>query len=357
MTTSNKSRFIINVAFIAVILALAFFCIKYLLVWLLPFLIAFLIAMLLQRPINWILLHTKLHRKTIAPIVTFLIVALVMFLLGLLIVKAVTELAAFFMTLPNWFSQSAPSLMDAINNRFEGIIASLPGQWESQIRLITADAVEYIQGQLASLSTIVVKWVAGVATSVPSVLVAFIVTLVSTFFISADFNKVKYFIKKQIPDRYNDMAGDAFKTFGATLKRMVQSYLLIMLITFVELSIGLTVLRIDYSIIVAALISLVDLLPVLGTGTILIPWGIASLIVGDLWLGVGILLIYVILTIVRNIVEPRIVGNRIGLHPLVTLIFMYLGLRVMGIIGMFLFPMMFILVKNAQETGVVKLWK
>ena len=313
--------------------------------------------MLLQRPINWILLHTKLHRKTIAPIVTFLIVALFMFLLGLIIEKSVTELAAFMTTLPNWFSNSAPSVIDAINNRFEGIMATLPHQWETQMRLITSDALTFIQSKLGSLSTSVVKWVASVAASLPSTLVAFIVTLVSTFFITAEYNKIKFFIKKQIPERYNEMAGDAFQTFGRTVKRLIQSYLLIMSITFVELAIGLTLLRIDYSIIVAALIALIDLLPVLGTGTILIPWGIGSLIVGDLWLGFGILLIYVIITIVRNILEPRIVGNRIGLHPLVTLLFMYLGLRVFGVVGMFLFPMLIIVLKNAQDTGVIHLWK
>lgn len=174
---------------------------------------------------------------------------------------------------------------------------------------------------------------------------------------SVEFDNLKHFFKLQIPQKYRIQVTNTWDTFGKTLLQMLRSYLLIMFITFVELSIGLVLLKVDYAILLAAIISLVDILPVIGTGTILIPWGLISLIMGQTGFGIAILVLYVVITVIRNILEPRIIGKRIGLHPLVTLIFMYLGLHVMGIVGMFVFPLAVILLKDLQSAGKIHLWQ
>ena len=138
---------------------------------------------------------------------------------------------------------------------------------------------------------------------------------------------------------------------------MLKGYLTIMFITFIELAIGLTVLRVNNSVLLAVLISLIDILPVLGTGTVLIPWSLISLIMGDTFLGIGLIILYMIILIVRNIIEPKFIGKRIGLKPLVTLISMYLGLQLAGVVGMFIFPLAMAFLKNLHDTGVVKIWE
>ena len=110
-------------------------------------------------------------------------------------------------------------------------------------------------------------------------------------------------------------------------------------LTFIELFIGLSIIGISNSGMWAAIISVLDILPVLGVGTVLIPWGISALITGKLLLGFGILLIYLVITVVRNIVEPRLVGTNLGLHPLATLMAMICGVRLFGAIGMFGLPL------------------
>ena len=110
-------------------------------------------------------------------------------------------------------------------------------------------------------------------------------------------------------------------------------------ITFIELALGFAFLGIPHGIFLAALIAVVDILPVLGTGTVLVPWGFITLFLGDYGLGIGILLLYLVITIVRNTIEPKLVGKQIGLHPVVTFAGMLLGLKYFGFLGMFGIPL------------------
>lgn len=145
--------------------------------------------------------------------------------------------------------------------------------------------------------------------------------------------------------------------FQGTIANMLKGYISIMFITFVELSVGLTVLQAPNSILLAALIAVVDILPVLGTGTVLIPWSLISLITGDTFLGIGLIILYVVILIVRNIIEPKFIGKRIGLKPLVTLVSMYLGMKLAGVAGMFIFPLVVAFLKNLHDAGIINTWK
>ena len=103
--------------------------------------------------------------------------------------------------------------------------------------------------------------------------------------------------------------------------------------------------------------AIVDILPVLGTGTVLIPWGLISCFLGTVGQGVGILILYLIITAVRQFLEPKIIGQQVGLHPIVTLICIFAGGKVMGIWGIFLFPVMATVLKKMNDEGSIHLWK
>ena len=119
--------------------------------------------------------------------------------------------------------------------------------------------------------------------------------------------------------------------------------MLIFLLTFCELLVGFLVLKIDYAFVLALVIAFVDFLPVLGTGAILLPWGIILILMNNISMGVGILTLFAVTTVVRQIAEPKIVGDSLGVHPLVTLAAIYLGYRVLGIWGMILAPLVALL--------------
>ena len=132
---------------------------------------------------------------------------------------------------------------------------------------------------------------------------------------------------------------------------------MIITITFIELSIGLSIVRVENAITIALLIACVDILPVLGTGGIVIPWIFIELFKGNIPLAIGLTIIYVTITVVRNIIEPKIVGQQVGLHPIIMLVCIFIGARLFGFLGIFALPIMVIILKNLNDTGKIKILK
>ncbi len=357
MDIGQKKTFIINVVFIAVLVILGYLAIKYLLAWLMPFVIAFLAATILQKPISWISRKIRVKKSIVAVLITLLTVLVFMTLIWLLAYNGINSIVDFFKTLPVWFQEKAPSVVRALEDQLQGLLEGLPPEWEGQINTGLNNVLHTIEGSLTSISGKAVRWVAGMATKLPGMLMSTIISIVALFFISVGYDSIKDSFKHHIPIKYRKLVSNVWNTSGRTFVKMMQGYLLILLITFVELAIGFSLLWVDYSILIAAVTSLVDVLPVLGTGTVLIPWALISILLGEIPKGIGLLVLYAIITVVRNIIEPRIIGARIGLHPLVTLIAMYLGLHLFGVVGMLLLPLIVILLKGIHSSGALEAWK
>lgn len=172
-----------------------------------------------------------------------------------------------------------------------------------------------------------------------------------------DFDAFSSFLLRQFPPKGWEILVTVKQYFVNTLFVVIRSYALIMTITFVELSIGLTIIGIPNSVLIALCIAVFDILPVLGTGGIMIPWTIIAFIQGDIQRAIGLLIIYVVVTIIRNILEPKIVGSQLGLYPVVTLMSMYVGTCLLGVVGLFGFPITLSLIKNLNDKGVIKIFK
>ncbi|MDZ5016645.1 AI-2E family transporter, partial [Clostridium perfringens] len=142
-----------------------------------------------------------------------------------------------------------------------------------------------------------------------------------------------------------------------TLFKLIKAYAIIISITFIELSIGLSILKVESAITIAALIALVDILPVLGTGGVVIPWVIIEAVKGNFGLAIGLAILYVTITVIRNILEPKIVGQQVGLHPLVMLVCMFMGARIFGFLGLFILPFIVIILKNLNDSGKIHIFK
>lgn len=198
----------------------------------------------------------------------------------------------------------------------------------------------HISSSLASFAT---SFIGGM----PSFIFGVITTLIALFYICADKGSAKREISLLIGERAL-AAAEKFKVkvlFAAG--KYVKSYMLIMLVTFSELLLGFVALRVEYALVLAFIIALVDLLPVLGAGTVLVPWSIFSFVLSDVRRGVGLLVLWLIMYVVRQFIEPRIIGSAMGINPLVSLFFVYAGFVLFGVLGIFLFPIMVYLVKAA----------
>lgn len=357
MSYEKKSKFLLNTAFVVVILLLIYICIKYLIGLLLPFIIALIIAFLLQPVIVALVNKTKVSRKIVAPIITAIFMAVVMTFIVFLIYRLISELGSFVGMLPGWYEEIAPVVSQKIESALGSIIRALPDELGNSLIDIASNFSNYLQTQLLELSKSALAWVANTMAKLPTLLLTILIIVIATFFTAGKTDKMKAMIKRQIPEKYQSVSGQMYRTFGSTVWKMLKSYVLIFIITFIELTVGLFIIGIDYFWIIALLTAIVDILPVVGTGTILIPWGILEIILGDTAVGIGILVLYIIITVIRNIIEPKLVSKQIGLPPILTLLGMYVGLKLFGILGLFLIPLLMILIKTANDIGAIHIWK
>ena len=205
-----------------------------------------------------------------------------------------------------------------------------------------------------ALST-VTKWIPSALLSIfkklPSVLIFLLIAVISCFYFAADIDRINKKAVLLLPVPLRARIPSIKRQFLDKSSRYLRAYVILLLLTFGELFVGLSILRTPYPLLLAIFISILDILPILGVGTILIPWAAVELLfTKDYYTGVGLLIIYVIITVVRQVTEPRIVGGSLGLHPLLTLISMYVGLKLFGFLGALLAPMAIIVLRSLKSS-------
>ena len=357
MNIETQKRFLIRIGFWAVVILLVILCLKYVLPFLLPFVVAFLIAAFLNKPI--MLLAEKLNGKRVVPAILmtllFYVAAAALFsLLGLRVFMFVWETVR---ALPQLYRNTLEPALETMFSSLEVYLDELDPAVVTALMDNMNSALGSLGSFVTNASVRIISYISGVAAAVPGSFLNVIITIIVTFFLAIDYPKVTGFILRQLPEKADFYIGEVRDYVGGTLLKCLASYALILCITFLEISVGLTVLRVPNAILIALCIAVFDILPVLGTGGIMIPWGIISLIMGKWVLGLGLLALYLIITVIRNIIEPKIVGHQVGLHPVVTLLSMLAGLQLFGIIGLFGFPITLSLLKNLNDRGVIHILK
>jgi sporulation integral membrane protein YtvI len=353
LTVENKRDFIINTTYIAIIAVLAYLVFKYLTVLLLPFVIGFVFALVLQRPVTYLSEKTKIPRGIWSLVLVIGVIGLiigVLFLLSYLLYDQLLDLTTSLVA-------NLPALQQRLSKilvHFSGWLDNLPPSVEQAVlsspSQIAEIAITFLSNFLTSAAT-------GVIINVPSLLLTTVISVAACCFITIDYYKITNFILCQFTLRTQKVLLKSKRVFTKSIVKMLRGYSIVLLVTFVELFIGFLVLGIDYAAVLALLIAVVDILPVLGTGVVLIPWAVVDFIIGKPLAGVGLLVLYIIITLIRNMVEPKIIGQQVGLPPVVTLIAMYVGLKLFGFAGLWGVPVIMIVLVNLQESGMLRIWK
>lgn len=357
MTYDDKRKFIVNIVYIITLFAVAYFVFKYAILWVLPFLIGFLIASLLKPITEFITRITHIKRNGVSIFVIgvfyFVIVITIWFLTALLW----NEISGLIKIMPGLYFNKIEPLLLTVNDWIVERVQTLSPQFADTLSNMVVSGLQYLASIMKNLSIYLVSAITNIISNLPLYLISVIFTIVCSFFISVDYKNITSFIKRQLPDRFNSNLVEAKRFLSGTLLKMIKAYAIILSITFIEMIIGMSVLKVKYGLPVAAIVAVLDILPLIGTGGILIPWAIIGLVSKDYRMGLGILIIYAVITIVRNTIEPRIVGHQIGLNPVVTITAMYAGLRIFGFIGFICAPMISILIKHLNDTGRIHIYK
>lgn len=372
---------IINIVYLAMILGLGYLFVRYCFWIFFPFLLAFLLAVIVQKPANFLVRKTKIKKgitSTILILLLFLIAGGIISLLGMKLVDVIkdtidfitaklTDLPSLIDDIKYWVINTASILPDKIEAKF---VASV-GSWFDAIRdksvteiaAIIADSASGDEGFSLSSITTPLSGLWSTAKRIPSVFVAIIICILSSCFMAADYDWIANFIKNQLSPEHKRKLSISKRVVFQSLGKLFRSYALIICITGTEIFIGLNILSLiglyngGNIIVISVIVALLDILPVLGTGTFMIPWAIYSLITGKIGLAIGLFIVYAIIYVVRQVIEPKIVGGTVGLPPFVTLMGMYVGSQLFGFIGIFLVPIMIIIVKLLNDEGVIHLWK
>ena len=404
----KKRKTIINVIYFAMLAVLAFFIVRYALGVCFPFVFAFLVAVILQRPKNFLVRKTFLKNGPASVICVFLLLIILCALVALIGVRAIAKVQEFINYIVAQFKDSE-SIVNNIQAWLMTVIAKLPEflrktlsesvtelfgklrEYVGQDTQALADAVassglaagdtaaaaaeaantaSAAGGMSGLLSKFQISWITtplssliSTAKQIPSILISVVITLVACCFMTTDYDKVMYFFRCQFPEHRREDVDRAKTLLKTSLGKMGKAYALIMLVTFVEVSAGLTVLRLigvfesSYIVMIAIATAIIDIVPVLGTGTVLIPWALYSIITGNFGMGIGLVIMYIIITVIRQVIEPKLVAGQLGLSPIVTIAALYLGLKLFGVLGMFVTPLIIIMLKLLNDEGIIHLWK
>lgn len=352
----KKRAFLINIGYYGFFVAVLALAGRYLLPVLMPFLVAFILAFLLQAPGAAIERSTGLPKRRICVLLLILFYILVFGAVFFGGGKVFSVVRSLVISIPGIYRRD---ILPLLNYVMEGISASLSRAdpfISLQIENSLEQVVQNIGQMVSALSVDILQIVSEYITRIPSTLIRVVITVVTSFYMCADFDRIKDMFFSLLPERGRQFCLDVKKYGINMIKAYIKSYSLLLSMTFVELALGFQILGIPHPMIVALLIAVFDILPVLGTGGILIPWALILAVIGNYSLALGILILYIIVTAVRNTVEPRIVGKQIGVHPLLTLMAMFTGVSLAGLPGLILLPMAVMILVNMEKNGAIHLF-
>ena len=320
----------------------------------LPFLIAFILSLLLEPCIRFIMKKTKLKRKA-SSIIVFIIAIII--ILGLLVwagVTLVSEASNLLTSLNEYFEKGYAIVQNLINN-IDFTTLSIP---ENIMEAIQSSATEFL-GTVTQWAKNALTSAINFLTSIPTIGVYAVVTLLSLYFMCVDKIYMIDQLEHHMPKSWVKKIGVHLKSLVKTLGNYLKAEFILVFISFIISLVGLYIfnfagLNVEYPLLMALLIAFVDLLPIFGSGTVMLPWAIIAACMGDFTLAIAILVLWAIMSIVRQLIEPRIVSGQIGIHPIFTLIAMYTGFKFIGVLGMVIGPILLIILKNIFSTLIDK---
>lgn len=316
-----------------------------------PFVLAWVLSMLIDPAVKFMQNRLHIPRKLGSLIALILVIALLGSAINVLVKLLIEEANYLSRTFPSIYEKTS-SYLTIAGSKLETKFQLLP----KEIFTAISDSINNLGSTISSYIMSLVKPIgAGALTAasyVPKILIFIIIMLLSTYFISSDKDRIKTVFKKRTPQSWSKFFVLIKQQMFSALWAWLRAQLIVMSITAVELSVGFIILKIPYAILLGIAISLLDALPILGTGTVLIPWAVVCLTLGDYKMTTGLAVIYLTCLLVRQLVEPKIVSANIGLNPLVTLICIYAGLRLFGFAGMIGLPIAVLIIVKCYKIGM-----
>jgi sporulation integral membrane protein YtvI len=316
----------------------------------LPFIFAILIAVLIEPVVNFF--ETRLRFKRVLAVLTSLLLVIggFVYIISMLVSVIIKQLTTIYKATQSNADSMISEVISKISDvRLFFLRLDLPVQLQDTMQSSIQKAIEWGQHMIS----VVINGLVSFVTMLPGLMIFLMIATVATFFIIKDRALIRSFILHIIPPGMRNSTQNIMGRLIKAFVGFVKAYSILISVTFVLTLVALKILGVQYALTLALLIAVADILPVLGPGTIYIPWIIWELISDHLGMGIALLVVYVIVSAVRQFLEPKIVGDNIGLHPLATLMSLYVGLKLGGVVGMIMGPVCVVIFIAIYRTGLL----
>lgn len=313
-----------------------------------PFLLALVVAIFLEPLTQLMIRKLRMNRLAASTVSSSIFTVLLLGLMALIGIKVINELTTFMRNVPSYLQSASEYIRDLLE-KAQSLSTSgadpLPGQLEKWITQAT--------GALTNLSNTIVGYLAGYASGIPDFFIFLIVFLVAVYLFTLSLPMMKTSFLSLFDDGSRDQVEQVLVSLRKSVFGFLRAQLLLSVVTYIISFIGLLIIGTGYPLAIALLIVVVDILPVLGTGSVLVPWAAYLFVTGDMFMAIGLLLLFLVITVVRRIIEPKILGDAVGIGALSALISLYVGYELVGLIGVFLGPIVVIVFMAARKAGLL----
>ncbi len=334
------------------VLILSYVFLKHALGIILPFAFSYLIVALARPVINKMCQKRKIPK----PFASILVISIILFIIVYLTVVCASYGIRQLGNLTNGILDNLSKENNFISNAFEAIEdfkerfpflnSILPGMDESLYTML----LETVGNGLKALSGKMTSAMANFISSLPTIIIMLIAVLLSLFYFSKDYDLIAKKIERSFPEKIAKKLPLIKREIVGMVLKYIKAYSMLLLITLVQLFSGFLILGIKNSFLLSVIISFVDMLPILGVGTVLLPWAIIEIVSGKTFVGIGLIVLFLIVYIIRQIAEPKILSKQMNVHPLITLFAMYAGLKILGIGGLIIAPFLAFVIKTVYNT-------
>lgn len=336
-----------NLLWAVFLLIFVFAFLPKLLIYFMPFVVGMIFAMIANPMVKFLEKRIKINRKYGSVIMIVLVIGLVVLVCygaGAVLAKGI---GAFMAYLPTMSANAGTEFSEAINQLLE----KLPFTQNVDLSAIGTAIQDFLTNFVSSSDSATLGAIGEFAKSLPDTIVGIVVGLLAAYFFIADKDKLITGVEKHLSAGFLAKTERIYKQLVHAVGGYFKAQFKIMGVIYVILLIGLLILRVDFAWLIAFGIAFLDMLPVFGTGTVLCPWAVIKLFTGDYKMAVGMIVLYVVSLVVHQIVQPKLIGDSVGLDPFASLLFMFIGYRVGSVVGMILaIPVGMILI-NLYEAG------
>lgn len=311
-----------------------------------PFLVAFVIALMIEPGIKYLMKKTKMSRKVSSIIIFAIVLTIIIGIVTWGIISLISESTNLLQTINIYIDKTYTQIQKTIAR-----MSITKTNISNNVLNLAQDTSREILQKMSTWITEFLTKLISVVTSIPTIGIYIVITILSVYFVCTDRIYMLDFMEHHMPKKWVQKIGVHIREITIKLGGYLKAEAILILVSFVISVVSLYIFKfvgmnVKYPLLIALGIGFIDALPILGSGSVMVPWAIVEAINGDMQLGIAILILWIIMSLVRQFLEPKIVSGKIGIHPIFTLIAMYTGFKVIGVMGMLVGPIVLIILKS-----------